>query len=259
MTHNLRICILASGSSGNAIYVESPETALLIDAGLSARQIKLRLQAIDRHPADLDAICITHEHSDHTAGIRVLHKKYATPLYANGETARNSRNTKHLPWNLFSTGSPFSIGDIHLHPFQLPHDAYDPVGFVLTRGTARVGIATDLGMVTTLAREHLRNCNLIILETNHDTDLVRSSSRPWHLKQRILSRQGHLSNETAAELLAEVAGSTLQQVFVAHLSRECNELDRALHVVRTHLASAGLHHIQVHPTHPDRPSIIAHC
>ena len=253
----LRVCVLASGSSGNCIYVESPATALLIDAGLSARETLRRLAAAGLDPAKLRAICVSHEHIDHVAGIVQLHKQLGVALYANGDTARGIRGGDQLPWNLFADGSPFGVGDVEILPFPLPHDAYAPVGFVLRCGSARLGIATDLGMPTQLARERLRGCQTLVLEANHDETLVQNSFRPWSLKQRILGRQGHLSNETAAALLAEIAGNTLRQVFLAHLSRECNQLELALHVVRTRLAAAGLGHVRVLPTHPDKPSEFA--
>jgi phosphoribosyl 1,2-cyclic phosphodiesterase len=255
----LRVCVLASGSSGNCIHVESATTALLIDAGISARETLRRLEAAGLDPAKLRAICVSHEHTDHVAGIAQLHKKLGLKLYANGDTARAIRSGESLDWNLFTDGCPFTIGDIEVLPFPLPHDAYAPVGFVLTCGSARLGIATDLGMPTQLARERLRGCQLLVLEANHDETLVHSSFRPWSLKQRILGRQGHLSNETAAALLADVAGDTLRHVFLAHLSKECNNLELALHIVRTHLESVGLGHVRVLPTHPDKPSEFADC
>ncbi len=256
---HLRICVLASGSSGNCIHVESPTTALLVDAGLSAKKTLHRMGEANLDPEKLSAICVSHEHTDHVAGIRILSKKLNLQLYANGGTASAVRGTKELDWNIFSDASPFTIGDIEILPFRLPHDAYAPVGFVLRHGEARIGIATDLGMPTELIRERLRNCQLVILEANHDKDMLRNSHRPWSLKQRILSRQGHLSNETAAELLADIAGDSLQQVFLAHLSSDCNSLDLALHTVRSHLKSVGLEHIRILPTHPDRISEFAEC
>ncbi len=259
MPSQLRICVLASGSSGNCIHVESAGMALLVDAGISARETLRRMESAGLDPAKLRAICVSHEHTDHVAGIAQLHKKLGLALYANGDTARNVRGAEKLPWNLFSDGSPFAVGDIEILPFPLPHDAYAPVGFILSCGGARVGIATDLGMPTQLARERLRGCQVVVIEANHDESLVHSSLRPWSLKQRILGRQGHLSNETAAALLADIAGDTLQQVFLAHLSRECNRLDLALHIVRTHLAATGLSRIRVLATHPDRPSEFAGC
>ncbi|NCA82174.1 MAG: MBL fold metallo-hydrolase [Opitutae bacterium] len=255
----LRVCVLASGSSGNCIHVESATTALLIDAGISARETVRRMEAASLDPAKLRAICVSHEHTDHVAGLAQLHKKLGLMLYANGDTARAVRGGEDLPWNLFSDGCPFAVGDVEILPFPLPHDAYAPVGFVLACGASRLGIATDLGMPTQLARERLRGCQTLVLEANHDEMLVNSSFRPWSLKQRILGRQGHLSNETAAALLADIAGDTLQQVFLAHLSRECNNLDLALLTVRRHLESAGLARIRVLPTHPDKPSDFAEC
>jgi phosphoribosyl 1,2-cyclic phosphodiesterase len=255
----LRVCVLASGSSGNCIHVESATTALLIDAGISARETLRRMAGTGLDPAKLRAICVSHEHTDHVSGIGQIQKKIGLKLYANGDTARAIRGAETLDWNLFSSGSPFAIGDIEILPFPLPHDAFDPVGFILSCGASRIGIATDLGMPTQLARERLRGCQVVVLEANHDETLVHSSFRPWALKQRILGRQGHLSNETAAALLADIAGDTLQQVFLAHLSKECNNIDLALHIVRTHLASAGLARIRVLPTHPDKPSEFAEC
>lgn len=255
----LRVCVLASGSSGNCIHIESATTALLVDAGISARETLRRMEAAGLDPAKLRAICVSHEHTDHVAGLAQLHKKLGLKLYANGDTARAVRGAEHLPWNLFADGCPFSVGDIEVLPFPLPHDAYAPVGFVLASGAARLGIATDLGMPTQLARERLKGCQLVVLEANHDETLLHSSFRPWALKQRILGRQGHLSNETAAALLADIAGDTLRQVFLAHLSRECNNLDLALLTVRRHLESVGLAHIRVLPTHPDKPSDFAEC
>ena len=258
-SYDLRVCVLASGSSGNCIYVESPTTAILLDAGLSARQTLLRLNRAGLDPDKLRAICISHEHSDHSTGVARLHKKYGWELYANSDTARAVDRAGLLSWNLFRSGSPFAIGDIDILPFSLPHDAYDPVGFVLRRGNARIGVATDLGIPTQLARQQLRGCQLVILEANHDEMLLQSSPRPWALKQRIRSHQGHLSNMAAAEMLVDIAGDTLQKVFLAHLSRECNDLGLALRTVRRHLAEAGLDHIHVLPTHPDRHSEFAHC
>ncbi len=251
---HLRVCVLASGSRGNCIYVESPTTALLIDAGLSARETLRRLTLIARAPTRIQAICLTHDHSDHVAGVPRLHKLHGWDLYANGDTAHAVDPGQELRWRLFTAGSPFRIGDIELLPFSLPHDAYDPVGFVLTHGASRLGIATDLGMATQLTRHHLRGCQLLVLEANHDEVLLKNSLRPWELKRRILSRQGHLSNETAANLLVDVAGDTLRQVFLAHLSSECNDLELALHTVRRRLTDAGFGHVHVCPTHPDRPS-----
>ena len=229
----LRMCVLGSGSGGNCTYVATAQTAILVDAGLSAKETGRRLAAIGVAPESIAAVCVTHEHSDHTAGLAVLQRRGRLKLYANSGTIegielRDGRGA--LPWNIFATGVPFQIGDLIVEPFSVPHDAYDPVGFVIRAGAARVGIVTDMGMVTTLIRERLRNCQAIVIESNHDEHMLRDAERPWYLKQRIIGRQGHLSNEHAAELIAEIAGGDLGLVFLAHLSAQCNRPELALKV-----------------------------
>lgn len=253
----LRLCILGSSSRGNSIYVASGKTSILIDAGLSARQIRLRLARIGVDIEDIDAVCVTHEHADHVGGLRVLMRQARAKLFANTGTARAVARIKrheHLNWNLFSTGSPFSIGDLDIMPFSLSHDAYEPVGYTVASGTAKIGIATDLGMVTTLARERLRGCEALVLEANHDEQLLAASRRPWALKQRIMGRQGHLSNSAAGQAVVDCAGERLARVYLAHLSQECNRLTLARQMVGDMLAKADLGHIQISETYPDRES-----
>ncbi len=252
----MKICVLASGSKGNCIYVESEGTSLLIDAGLSARDTFRRMESLGLSPRALSAICVTHEHTDHVGGIARLKKLLGIPLYGRSACARMVKGTKPEDWMCLVDHSPFSIGGIEVRTFSLPHDAYDPVGYILECGGIRTGIATDLGMVTHLVRENLRRCHVLVLEANHDEQLLKSSARPWNLKQRILGTQGHLSNHTAAELLVEVAGDTLQCVFLAHLSSECNRPDLALHTIKTHLAANGLGHIEVVLTDQRKPTAV---
>lgn len=244
----LKACILGSGSSGNCTFVASPTTALLIDAGLSARRTMQRLTEIGVCVTTLQGICVSHEHHDHAGGVRVLYRKHAIPLYANAGTvdalSRNPENGP-LPWNLFSTGHPFVVGDIRIDPFSVPHDAYDPVGFVLSHGACRLGIVTDMGMATSLIRERLRHCQAIIIEANHDERLLQEAVRPWALKQRIRGRQGHLSNQATAAILAEIAHPELRHVFLAHLSEDCNRHELALTSATNALAEAGHAHVRV--------------
>ena len=253
---SLKVCVLASGSSGNCIWVSSGATAILVDAGLSAREIERRLAAIGGRPDEVRAICLSHEHSDHTAGLARLHARYGTALYANAGTIEGYRGAAAapLPWNVFTTGAAFAIGDLTIEPFSVPHDAYEPVGFVISSGGVRVGIATDLGMPTGVVREHLKTCRALVLEMNHEEELLHASRRPWPLKQRILGRQGHLSNRQSRELLGSLAGPHLERVFLAHLSAECNRPDLAERHARESLAGAGHPGIAVSLTYPDRVS-----
>lgn len=258
----LRVCILGSGSSGNCTLVASDSTAILIDAGLSGRRTLQRLEEAGGRVDALHGICVSHEHQDHTGGLRVLHKRYGVPLYANAGTVdalSRSPEFSALPWNLFSTGHPFEIGDLRIEPFSVPHDAYDPVGFVVEQGASRVGVVTDMGMSTALIQERLRRCNALVVEANHDEQMLQDAPRPWSLKQRIRGRQGHLSNQGAATMLAEIAGPDLRHIFLAHLSEDCNRHDLALSTTQSALSRAGHAHIQVSLTFPDRVSDVWTC
>lgn len=242
--------------------MSSGDSAILIDAGLSARETARRLSLVGADLSSVRGICISHEHNDHAAGLRILHQKHSIPLYSNGGTmealVRQDDRLGTVPWQIFHNGVPFQIGDITVEPFSVPHDAYDPVGFVLRTGEAKIGVVTDMGMATELVRERLRGCRMLIVEANHDVQLLKEADRPWSLKQRILGRQGHLSNETAAAMLVEIAGPELQHVFLAHISRDCNRHELALRESVTALARAGLEHIKVSLTYADRISEVWH-
>jgi len=235
----MKVCVLASGSSGNCIFVASRQERVLIDAGLSARETARRLDQINVPLSAISAVCLTHEHSDHIAGLAVLHQRHGIRLFANAgtiEAVRRDAKLHHLQWHTFSTGAPFQIGDLTFTPFSVSHDAYEPVGFVVACGNTRLGIVTDIGAPTHLVREHLRHCQALIIEANHDEQLLSGARRPWVLKQRIAGRQGHLSNAHAAQMLAEIASPSLRQVFLCHLSRDCNRPELALKEVKNSLA-----------------------
>jgi len=254
---SLRICVLASGSSANCTYVASEQTAVLIDAGLSVRETGRRLAFLGVDLQSICAVCVTHEHEDHSAALGRLHRQYNVALYANAgtiEAVERDDTMRNLPWQVFTTGAPFKIGDLSFEPFSVPHDSYDPVGFVISSGAARLAIVTDMGMSTELIRLRLRQCGAVVVECNHDEELLKNAQRPWSLKQRIAGRQGHLSNRQAGELIADIAGQHLQAVFLAHLSVECNRPDLAVRTVQEALARKGCQHVAVKLTYPDRVS-----
>ncbi len=223
-------CPLASGSKGNCLFLGTDSTKILIDAGLSVKQIRERLSTIDVKLEEIDAIIITHEHSDHIRGLDVLCKQINIPILANRDTAQAICDTLHIQpkFKIFSTGEPFVFGDIDFHPFSIQHDTVDPVAFIATIEGVKIGICTDLGFATSLVKNHLQNCHYLYIESNHEPSMVHACSRPPMYKQRVLGRQGHLSNESCAELLREIYHKQLKKVYLAHLSEECNHPEVAL-------------------------------
>ncbi len=255
----MKLCVLGSGSSGNCTFVASGATRILIDAGLSGRETERRLGEIGESSSGINAICVTHEHSDHIAGLGVLHSRFGIPLYANGGTVESLRRVPRLArieWRVFSTGSPFRVGGLDIEPFSVSHDAYEPVGFVVSSGRARAGIVTDIGVSTHLVRERLRGCSALVVESNHDESMLSDARRPWFLKQRIAGRQGHMSNQSAAEMIAEVAGPDLCCVYLSHLSSDCNRPELALGAARAALNRRGLQGVRVELTSASRISFV---
>jgi phosphoribosyl 1,2-cyclic phosphodiesterase len=254
----LRLCVLASGSSGNCIYIGTPTRHVLVDAGLSGRETARRLAVLGLSLEQISAVCVTHEHDDHRASLPVLHRRSGVALYANSGTVQaiqaGLRDQTAIQWNVFATGSPFDVGDLRFEPFSVPHDSYDPVGFVVGYGASRIGIVTDIGTPTALVRQRLRDCDVLVLESNHDEQLLKDADRPWSLKQRIMGRQGHLSNAQAAELISEVAGPRLKVVYLAHLSSDCNRPHLAERCMGAMLEKHGFSHVAVKLTFPDRIS-----
>lgn len=230
---------------------------MLVDCGLSFRETERRLCEAGVDAARIEAVCVTHEHDDHVSGIGVLQRKIGAGLYANSATIEavnaGSRH-KDLKWNVFEAGQSFTIGAVTIEPFSVPHDAYDPVGFRISDGRSIAGIVTDMGMVTSLIRERLRGCDLIVVESNHDSEMLKASGRPWSLKQRINGRHGHLSNLQACELLDEIAGDRLKTVFLAHISSDCNDPVMVERCVREVLNRKGLSAVAVELTYADRPT-----
>jgi phosphoribosyl 1,2-cyclic phosphodiesterase len=244
--HMTKVCVLASGSKGNAIYVAHQDTAVLIDAGMSGVEIQRRLRSRQIDPDGLDAIVVSHEHADHIRGVGVMSRRFKLPVYINVPTFRaiNGRLGVLSDVRHFDGGTAFKVGSLTIRPFTLSHDAADPVGFTICSNGSKIGIATDLGVATRLVGHHLTECSLLVLEANHDVKMLENGPYPWELKQRIRSRLGHLSNEASRDLLRQVCGPQLQHVILAHLSETNNRPDQALSVVGE---AAGLYKTQCIP------------
>lgn len=220
----MKLSLLASGSKGNAVYLESGTTRLLIDAGLSAVELIRRLSLIGVEAASLHAILISHDHTDHTRGAGTLARKLKIPLLVSYPTRQTAAAVlKKCEALEFESGYAFAFRDLLIDPFPITHDAVDPVGFVIESSEGRTGFATDLGIVTRLVTEKLRKCRLLVLEANHDEEMLMNGPYPWHLKQRIKSRHGHISNSESMQLLEELLHEELEGVFLAHLSEVNND------------------------------------
>ncbi len=230
-------CPLASGSKGNCIYFGTERTKILIDAGASSRTIEKRLEEIGVRLNEIDAILVTHEHTDHIKAIQTLGLKCKIPIFANSDTAKAIYEIfgECPKFKIFSTGESFEFGDIEVHPFSVQHDALDPVAFTIRYAGLKLGFCTDLGFATSLVTSKLLECDYLYLEANHQPSMVHASSRPEIYKKRVLSRQGHLSNEECGDLLAKIVSAKLKHVHLAHLSEECNSPELALKIVQEKL------------------------
>lgn len=245
------LCPLASGSRGNSVFVSTEDTAVLVDAGLSGIEIERRLGAVGEDPQRLSAIIITHEHTDHVKGAGILSRRFNIPVYMTKETfyaCKGLGKIEHLEF--FECGASFEINNICITPFSISHDACDPAGLTLSHGKKKIGIATDLGVATNLVKTHLQQSNLLYLESNHDPRMLINGSYPWHLKQRIKSRTGHLSNQEARDLVAEMRHQDLGHVVLAHLSEENNCPTKAFQEVAKGLNGSG---VALYVAGPDEP------
>jgi phosphoribosyl 1,2-cyclic phosphodiesterase len=238
-----KVHVLGSGSRGNSILIECSETCILVDAGFSGRQIERRLEAVDIPPESVDALVITHEHRDHTQGMGVFARRWDIPIYIAQATARSCSALLNGEEELrfYRAGQAIDVGDLRVEPFLTCHDAIDPIGVTVRQRPSglKVGIATDLGTPTLSVRHALRQCDLLVLEANHDDLMLRNSPYPWSVKSRIAGRHGHLSNRAAAQLGLELHHPGLGGVVLAHLSQECNDPALALDVVGSALGKKG--------------------
>jgi phosphoribosyl 1,2-cyclic phosphodiesterase len=252
----VQVTILGSGSSGNCAYVETEQARLLVDAGLSGRQIRQRLLSIGRAPENLTGILITHEHSDHIQGLTGLAAKLNIPVYCNRLTKEAIEATLQLKldFRLFNTGASFDVGDVSVDTFSIPHDAYDPVGFLVHTPEGNIGFLTDLGHATKLILQRVRSANVLVLETNYDRQMLQDDvRRPWSIKQRIISRHGHLSNEAAAQVVQEIVSAELRHLYLGHLSSDCNKPELANRTITEKVQQLGATHIRVETTSQEVP------
>ena len=244
------LTMLGSGSAGNSALVATQHCRLLIDGGLSARQLVLRLETCGITPNELDGVLLTHEHGDHVCGLEVLCRKCEVPIYCNGQTAEAVRFCSlgaHRNWRVFRTGSTFSIGDITVESFPVPHDAVEPVGYSFHVGKSGLGYVTDLGQATRLTIERLRQVQTLVIETNHDEKLLQNDRhRPWPVKQRIMSRHGHLSNAAAAAVIEQLLPGKIERIVLGHLSRDCNTPDLARSAVQALLERHGCAELEIY-------------
>ena len=227
----MRLIILGSGSSGNALYIESGDTSVLVDVGLSAKETARRMTEAGLNPTRLNAIVVTHEHSDHIKGVRVMSKTAGVPVFISEATRAESQFPGGGDGIRFGevicSSQPFQVGSLDFHPFTIPHDGIDTFAFTVESERVKLGIVTDLGYITNLVAERLRGSHLVMIESNHDRDMLKVGPYPWPLKQRIASNTGHLSNDETARWLREDFDGRAQYIVLAHLSRQCNHPELA--------------------------------
>ncbi|MCB0318311.1 MAG: MBL fold metallo-hydrolase [Bdellovibrionales bacterium] len=246
----MRFSVLSSGSKANCTFLEAGNTRILIDCGLSAKQTELRLTSLGINPASIDAIILTHEHSDHIRGLSVFSRKWKTPIYANQATANFLKNVFAV--ENFESNSKFSLGSLLISSFSIIHDAHDPVAFCIESEGLKFSHATDLGKVTPQVRDALYFSNALVLESNHDVEMLETCFYPWEVKQRISSNYGHLSNEQAGELLRDIYHPELLHLVLGHISENSNTHTQVIETVSNYL---NLNHFQTFECgNPVRPT-----
>ncbi|GIP40603.1 metallo-hydrolase [Paenibacillus sp. J31TS4] len=256
----LRFTILASGSTGNAMVVSDGETNLLVDAGLSAKKLEQLMGERGVSGADLDGVLVTHEHSDHIKGLGALARKYDLPVYANEKTwealDKQIGAIAEEKKILMDTGSQLEFGGLQVESYSISHDAADPVGYCFYEGGKKLSLATDLGYMSSKVKEQIEDSDVLILESNHDVEMLRMGRYPWNIKRRILSDIGHLSNEAAGDALCEVLSGRTERVYLAHLSQNHNMLELAQMTVGDILSQNGIHkeerNLDIRDTYHDR-------
>ncbi|MDE5589803.1 MAG: MBL fold metallo-hydrolase [Acetatifactor sp.] len=234
----MRLCSIASGSSGNCVYVGSEATHLLVDVGISGKRTESGLRELGLTASDIDGILVTHEHADHISGLGIIARKYEIPIYATAGTIRAIRETGSLGtleeglFHEVQEDRKFTIKDLTVNPMQISHDAAQPVGYRISYGNKKVAVCTDLGAYNDYTVECLKGMDALLLEANHDVNMLQVGPYPYYLKQRILGDRGHLSNENSGRLLCRILHDGLKTVFLGHLSKENNLPELAFESVR---------------------------
>lgn len=248
------LTVLGSGSSGNCSLVSFGETRLLIDGGFSGKEICRRMDEAGFDPTHLDAILVTHEHSDHIQSVHTLSRKFSCPIYCTAGTFDAVIAAKpHFAWEEVVPGRSFNVGKMCVHPISLPHDAADPIGFRVECDNKILGHMTDFGYASALVRESLKGCDALLVEANHDLDMLKNGPYPWYLKQRIAGRLGHLSNEGFYEMLPEIMHEGVSKLVIAHMSRTNNDPRLVSFQTRRVLKRMGLDKVPFEIAQQDTP------
>jgi phosphoribosyl 1,2-cyclic phosphodiesterase len=257
-TISLTVALLGSGSSGNSCFLSSGGTNVLIDTGFSAIELERRMEALGFKTKDLDAVILSHEHEDHIRGVSVFSRRHKLPVIGSGRMFEETPfgKVKLFGFEAVTSGREFQVGDLVFRPFPVPHDAEDPFGFIVKVHGFKLGYVTDLVFVPALVREALTDCHVLVLESNHDVEMLKAGPYPWPLKQRILSKFGHLSNEALAAFLDELDLSGCAHLFLAHLSRTNNDPGIARRSAQSALQNKNNCRTELHLTYQDRPSAV---
>lgn len=258
----LRFTVLGSGSTGNATVVSTGIATVMVDAGLSCKRLEELLNQRDVEGTDIDALFVTHEHSDHIKGLGALARKFKLPVYANEKTWGAMR--KHLgeledgQRHVLPTGGTLEIADLRIESYPISHDAAEPVGYCFYEDGLKLSLATDLGYVSDKVMQQIAHSDVLVLESNHDIGMLRMGRYPWNIKRRILGDMGHLSNDAAGEALCKLLTGTTRRVYLGHLSQEHNQMDLAKLTVNTILEDNGIfyhaHEFALCDTYADRPT-----
>ncbi|HZJ99492.1 MAG TPA: MBL fold metallo-hydrolase [Tissierellaceae bacterium] len=260
---HIKFCSLSSGSSGNCHYIETKNSRIIIDAGLSGKAIERLMSSIGADPSSIDGIFVTHEHIDHSKGVGILSRRFDIPIYANSDTWLAMKKIigkiKEDNIRIFTTDKHFEFKDLTIHPIAIFHDAAEPVGYVIYYKNKKISVVTDTGWVNNTIIENIKNSNLYLIESNHDVRMLKEGTYPWPLKQRILSTRGHLSNDDCGRVMGDVLSGSGEIVLLGHLSEDNNHPDLALKTVRESLENYGLdidNDISLGVTHRDHATKI---